>query len=291
MNNCVVLGGTGFVGSKIAAGLGSLLMFSTSRAGVGGSSVIDITNKNLESDMVKAIGERSAPTHLILCSKFGIMDDYITNPNQSYELEVEATARLVEVLNNLGTKLVYLSTSYVFNGLEGGYKEQDEIDPISEYGKQKAEAEKIILTSADDYLILRLDKIVSSEPISNNLFEEWFYLAENKHPLICIENQVFSPTTVDDITAGVVKSVEQNLSGIYHHANPQAWKRADLAAEFLRLGAFGSDIIERPGSDFGLLEKRPLKSNLDSGKFISSTDHQYVPMTRVMSEFLANVKR
>ena len=83
------------------------------------------------------------------------------NPELAYRVNVEATAEVANLCARRGARLIFLSSSAVFDGVRPFPKETDAPCPVTEYGRNKAEAERLIQTSGAKFLILRLTKVLS----------------------------------------------------------------------------------------------------------------------------------
>ena len=59
------------------------------------------------------------------------------NPKDSYNVNVKATLKTIEILLKTSIKIIFLSSDYVFEGTKGSYTDEDITKPTTEYGKQK----------------------------------------------------------------------------------------------------------------------------------------------------------
>jgi dTDP-4-dehydrorhamnose reductase len=200
-------------------------------------------------------------------------------------LEIHGLERLLDFASYENAKLVYLSTSYVFDGESGNYSEKSPHNPISEYGRQKSQAESLIKSSDVNALVLRLDKIVGSDPLCSHLFTEWVAQIKSNMIIPCIIDQIFAPTSVTDVAQGILAAIKFDLTGVYHHANPENFKRSDLARLFLKSMEMEGRVVEKDGREFGIQESRPKNSSLDANKFIAATDFLYTAMLDELSTF------
>ena len=64
--------------------------------------------------------------------------------NLSIDLNVIGTANLVKACNKKKIKIIYLSTSYIYPGKKGNYKEDDPLLPWNNYGWSKLGAETTV---------------------------------------------------------------------------------------------------------------------------------------------------
>ena len=63
------------------------------------------------------------------------------------------------------SKMIHISSDYVFDGKDGNYKENDMKKPINYYGKTKLEADNLLMGSNSNYLIIRPNVLYSSNII------------------------------------------------------------------------------------------------------------------------------
>ncbi len=75
--------------------------------------------------------------------------------NKSIDLNIIGTCNLVKEISKLNIKIIYCSTSYVYPGTKGNYKEKDPVKPWNNYGWSKLGAESAVHMYKNS-LILRL---------------------------------------------------------------------------------------------------------------------------------------
>ena len=75
------------------------------------------------------------------------------NPCECINANVIGTFNILNACRTFNTKLVYISTDYVFDGIIGNYKTTDAINPLSNYAKTKAAAELIVRTYKNTLVI------------------------------------------------------------------------------------------------------------------------------------------
>ena len=83
------------------------------------------------------------------------MDLCERNKELAKKINCDGIKNIIDVIKNLKTKIVYISTSAVFDGSKKIYVETDKTNPISYYGKSKLDGEKIIQKSNMPYIIIR----------------------------------------------------------------------------------------------------------------------------------------
>ncbi|MFZ5354286.1 MAG: SDR family oxidoreductase [Bacillota bacterium] len=226
--------------------------------------------------------------YAIICSGIGKIDDCFKYKEISYKINVEKMMQLIDDLTYLGYKVVFLSSEAVFDGQRGYYNELSPVSPINEYGRQKVQIENYILDRYSQHLVFRLGVVVGDYHPQRHLLSVWYKSVLDNTPIRCIEGQIFSPTYVQDISDAILLALDKNLSGLYHLANQEFFQRDELARQFLYAMNRQVDIIVEPMNKFGFVEKRSLKTYLDSSKFTRETNFNYTSMREVFEIFLKN---
>ena len=102
---------------------------------------LDITKVNSIRKFLKKT-KPGAVLHLAGMSR--PMADHEKNINKSINLNIIGTANLVNVCSELKIKLIYFSTSYVYPGAKGNYKEKDPVLPWNNYAWSKLGGESAV---------------------------------------------------------------------------------------------------------------------------------------------------
>jgi dTDP-4-dehydrorhamnose reductase len=148
-------------------------------------------------------------------------------------------------------RLVHLSTDVVFSGRKGGaYMEDDVPDPVTDYGRSKAEAERLVAAAHPHALIVRTSLIYGgAEPSKHEV-------AARDPRFTFYEDELRNPVQVGDLAAALLELLALDVSGPLHVAGADAVSRA----EFARLVA-GRDVRSAPAP-----ADRPLDCSLDSSR-------------------------
>jgi dTDP-4-dehydrorhamnose reductase len=145
-------------------------------------------------------------------------------------VNVEGTSNIIATAAEMDPKpkIIFFSTNQVFDGKTGQYKETDKPKPINNYGKSKAEAEKMLLTY-DNHLILRCSVIVGkTEPDDHDNFITMFLNATGRIKIF--KNVYRSPTYVRDIPPIVETLIELDTRGILNMAGDDFLSYAEMAS-------------------------------------------------------------
>ncbi len=101
--------------------------------------------------------------------------------NKSIDLNIIGTANLVKICNENNIKIIFFSTSYVYPGTKGNYKESDALKPWNNYGWSKLGAESAVQMYKNSLIIRAcmtekpfIHKYAFSNVNSNFIFHEDF---------------------------------------------------------------------------------------------------------------------
>ena len=149
---------------------------------------------------------------------------------------VEATAHVARAGATVGAGLVHLSSDVVFDGEHGPYDEHAHPDPISEYGRHKAEAETVALAAVAGAAIVRTSLITWADPLDPR--SAW--VADTLRagdPITLFTDEIRCPVRLDDLAAQVweVARLEGNArAGVWHLVGAEALSRHDLGVVIAR---------------------------------------------------------
>ena len=112
----------------------------------------DITNR----EAVLLLVEKQRPEAVIHCAAHTDVDDCEKNPGKAHLINAGGASNFAEATQQIGSCLVYISTSGVFDGAKTDpYVETDKAAPQTEYGRSKLEGEHRVISSGCDHLIVR----------------------------------------------------------------------------------------------------------------------------------------
>jgi len=287
----LIIGASSFVGKHTLSYIKSLGYDvigtqSGTRKKYPGLVTFNLLEDNIKDCLKPAFFKGKESVYAIIFAAIARVDECFKHKEISYKINVEKTIRLLKDLKELGIKPVFISTSFVFGGDIGYYTEKHKQNPVCVYGRHKQIVEEFIKKNMPDTLIFRLDKIIGDDPAEEHLLTEWYRLIEQKKTILCMKGQIFSPTFVNDIAKAVVLGCKKNLSGIYHIANSEFFSREELAKQFALALNKKADIVSKTQKEIKLLDMRPLKSYLDSTKFIKATGMRFTTMRGVFNNFI-----
>jgi len=268
--NTLILGASGLVGGNCLkhfqeggwSCLGTHFSFETDQTIA--FNTLDPTAEQVER--VRAFG----PDVIIHCGALTWVDYCEEHVEESYEKTVTSTKQAVALAQELNAKLVYLSTDYVFDGKRGYYKEEDDVNPLSVYGKHKLEAEQYVQEHLSEYLICRITNVYGDEIRGKNFIARLSANMQTGEPmeLKLPVDQYATPANAWDVARAIKKLLERQSSGIYHFASTDYLNRVQLAERVAKY--FGHEqirILPVSTEELAPPAERPLKGGMSAAKF------------------------
>jgi dTDP-4-dehydrorhamnose reductase len=177
---------------------------------------LDITDKR----SIHRVFSEYQPKWVLNTAAFTAVDLAETQQEQAFNLNVNAPRYLAEACALINAKLVHFSTDYVFSGEnEKPYVETEHVSPQSTYGETKWLGEQAIITTFENYIILRVSWLFSA--YGNNFVKTIIRLLKEKDSLRIVQDQQGCPTFTQHIALIVLNFITQNpqACGIFHYCD------------------------------------------------------------------------
>jgi dTDP-4-dehydrorhamnose reductase len=220
---------------------------------------MDLTKK----DDVKEAVKNYKPDIIINCAAYTNVDGCETERELSWKVNVDAVKNLIIAARSTGTKIIQISTDYIFDGKTGNYSEQSKPNPLSYYGKSKLAAENALVTSGISYTIVRTMIIYGTGKNLRANFAVWLInMLSTKQPVTIVDDQFGMPTMVDDLAWGLVKIVDMEKSGIYNICGSEYLNRYEFAVKLATIYGYDENLIKPiKTSDLNQAAERPMISS------------------------------
>ena len=243
---------------------------------------IDISDKS----ELKYIFKELSPDYIINCAALTNVDFCEQNKSNSYEVNVNGIKNIISCTTN-DTKIIHISTDYVFSGNRNIYNESDIPNPLSYYGKNKLESENILRSSNRNYLIIRPSVIFGN---TGNNFYVWVRDSlKNNKDISVVTDQISNPTWSWSLSEAIYKSILSNITGLFHYAGEEIISRYDFAVKIAKVHGFNTDrIIPIKTSDLNQQAKRPLYSALDNSKIKKIIDVEHPSLDYILKIISSN---
>ena len=270
-----------------AAGqLGTDLVLSAQKSGHQVIATIhadlDITDK---SQVDRVVGEAKADA-IIHAAAWTAVDACESDPQRAMSVNRDGTANIVSAARKSGSRVIYISTDYVFDGTKPTpYIESDLPNPQSVYGASKLAGEQQLDLTTDQ--IVRISWVCGEH--GANMVKTILRLAASNPTLTFVNDQIGSPTFTSDAAPAIVELATSDSAGIWHLTNQGSTSWFGFARDVL--SAAGQDPNRVIATTTELLQparpaKRPANSVLDNARMrqanLTMLDDYHIPLQRLV---------
>ena len=222
---------------------------------------MDIT----DAEKVREVLDAEKPDAVIHCAAYTAVDAAEDNVELCRKINAEGTENIAKACKELGCKLLYVSTDYVFNGEgERPWEPDDEREPLNVYGQTKYEGELAVEKYVEKFFIVRIAWVFGIN--GKNFIKTMLRLGEDHDELTVVADQIGSPTYTYDLARLLVDMIGSEKYGRYHATNEGLCSWYDFAVEIFRQA--GMDVRVRPvtSEEYPAKAKRPHNSRMDKAK-------------------------
>lgn len=237
---------------------------------------MDITNQNKVEYILKKI----RPAAIIHCAAWTAVDEAeeLTNHEIVYKTNVIGTEYLAKVCNDIGAKILFISTDYVFdgNGTEPWNPENSEPNPQNKYGESKFLGEQAVANATKRFFVVRVSWVFGIN--GKNFVKTMLNVGKSNNIVKVVDDQIGRPTYTPDLAHLLAEMILSDRYGYYHASNEGEYiSWYEFTKEIYRYSKLDTKIIPISTSDYGSTKaKRPKNSRLNNSK-ISENGFTFLP--------------
>ena len=246
---------------------------------------------------VCTVVEKIQPDAVVHCSAWTAVDaaEEEENREKVFSLNVRGTRNIAEACRNVGAKLVYLSTDYVFDGQGTRPWQPDDKNyaPLNVYGQSKLEGEIAVRETLERAFIVRIAWVFGKN--GKNFIRTMLNVAKTHDTVRVVNDQIGTPTYTADLARLLTDMIETERYGCYHATNAETEPGAyiswyDFTCEIYRQAGLKINVIPVSTEEYGLSRaKRPFNSRLDKNKLQQEGFQQLPDWKDALSRFLKEI--
>ena len=236
---------------------------------------VDIEEMDItDSASVNQVIKEAAPDAVIHCAAWTAVDAAEDEANQEKVMLVNGTGtqNIANVCKELGIKMMYISTDYVFDGQgETPWKPDcKDYKPLNVYGKSKLAGELAVSETLSKYFIVRIAWVFGLN--GNNFIKTMLKVGKNHDKLTVVNDQIGTPTYTFNLARLLVDMIETDKYGIYHATNEGGYiSWYDFTCEIYRQAGYTTNVVPVTTEEYGLSKaKRPENSRLNKSKLVEN---------------------
>lgn len=221
------------------------------------SRELDITDREAVERLMAAY----RPDAAIHCAAYTKVDLAEDEPERCWAVNADGTRNLAAACREIGAKMLYISTDYVFPGTgERSYETGDPTGPVNTYGRSKLAGELAVQSLLEKYFIVRISWVFGKN--GNNFVKTMLRLAETKAELSVVCDQIGSPTYTADLAPLLCDMVQTERYGVYHATNEGTCAWSEFAEAIFELAGRQVVVHPIPTSAYPTRAARPLNSRM-----------------------------
>ena len=242
---------------------------------------LDIT----QEDEVLKYTMKCMPDIIVNCAALTNVDGCESEKELAYKVNAAGPKNIATAAKKCGAKVVQISTDYVFDGNSNRpYVEEDQTNPLSEYGRSKLDGERNIQNNCNMYLIVRTSWLFGRRGV--NFVEKMIELAEKKDELSIVDDEIGSPTYTVDLAEALWALIENKCEGVFHVSNEGGCSRLEWAKKIFEIKGYNINIQPIKSHQYKRPAKVPLNSTLNCQKLNTITGFRMRHWGKALSAYL-----
>ena len=262
--------------------LGTDLMNELAKRGIEGIGVdvqeMDIT----DAEACRRVIKNSGADAVIHCAA----ED---NADLCRRINGEGTRNVAQACKEADTKLMYISTDYVFDG-QGTrpWEPDDERHPLNVYGQTKYEGELAVEELSDKYFIVRIAWVFGVA--GKNFIKTMLRLGKERGAVSVVDDQIGSPTYTYDLARLLVDMIQTDKYGRYHATNEGLCSWYEFAKEIFRQAGMDVPVTPVSSDAFPAKATRPSNSRLNKDKLSENGFERLPAWQDALGRFLKEIE-
>lgn len=251
---------------------------------------LDITNL----EQVKKVLNEVKPDVVINCAAATNVDGCEAKQDLAFKINSLGPRNLAMVAEELGAKIVQVSTDYVFSGVgEAPLKECDLVAPVSVYGKTKLLGEEFVRDFSTKYYIVRTAWLYGY--VGHNFVYTMMKLGKDRDTLNVVNDQLGNPTHANDLAYHILKLIQTEEYGVYHCTGKGECSWYNFASEIMKLSGRNCTVNPCTSEEYKSMypnsADRPAYSSLDNMMLRCTIGDEMRDWKDALKTFMDNVEK
>ena len=227
---------------------------------------MDITDEK----SVCATLEQLRPNAVIHCAAWTAVDlaEDEENKEKVRLINGVGTRNIALACKKIDSKMMYISTDYVFDGKgqEPWDPDCEDYAPLSVYGSTKLEGELAVRELLDKFFVVRIAWVFGKN--GNNFIKTMLNIGKKYDTLRVVNDQIGTPTYTIDLAKLLVDMIGTEKYGNYHATNEGGYiSWFEFACEIFRQAGYSTNVVPVSTEEYGISKAaRPFNSRLDKSK-------------------------
>lgn len=248
------------------------------------SRELDITDRAAVEHLMQSY----RPDAVIHCAAYTKVDLAEDEPERCWAVNADGTRNLAAACREIGAKMLYISTDYVFPGTGEQFRRTDDpVSPVNTYGRSKLAGELAVQSLLEKYFIVRISWVFGKN--GNNFVKTMLRLAETKADLSVVCDQIGSPTYTADLAPLLCDMVQTERYGVYHATNEGTCAWSEFAEAIFELAGRQVVVHPIPTSAYPTRAVRPLNSRMSKERLRDNGFQELPEWKNALARYLKEI--
>ena len=245
--------------------LGSDLVKELNQRGHGvccpDSRELDITDPEAVQTVLTALH----PDAVMHCAAYTAVDNAEDDRERCNLVNVTGTEHIARVCAEIGAKLLYISTDYVFPGTgENPWEPDDATAPLNVYGMSKLRGEEAVRKFVPEHFIVRISWLFGLH--GKNFVKTMLRLGAEREKLTVVCDQIGSPTYTVDLARLLADMIMTDRYGTYHATNEGFCSWYEFACAIMEKAGLPAKVEPVTSAEYAAKAARPFNSRMSKRK-------------------------
>lgn len=250
-----------------------------------GSKELDLTDAAAVRKYLNAL----RPDAVMHCAGYTAVDRAEEEREACFAVNALGTEAIAEACADVGSKLLFLSTDYVFSGEgERPWEPADPPSPINIYGVSKYRGEEAVRSRVKEHFIVRISWLFGIH--GRNFVKTMLRLGAENERITVVCDQVGSPTYTKDLSVLLEDMIVTDKYGTYHATNEGFCSWFEFADAIMRLADLPARVVPVLSSEYPAKAKRPANSRMSKEKLTANGFQRLPPWEDALRRYLRELK-
>jgi dTDP-4-dehydrorhamnose reductase len=188
--------------------------------------------------------EKVKPAFIVDTHSLNNVDYCEVHRDEAWDTNVGGSRNVAEAAKQFGSKYVFISTDFVFDGRKLKYTEKDKPRPLSYFAMTRVVTEQMLDAFDMNYLVARTSVVYGLGGLNKVSFAVWLVNKLRAGEAVRVVNdQKNNPTFADNLVLQLISLYEKDATGLYHITGNQCLSRFDFSREIAKQFDLDADLI------------------------------------------------
>lgn len=235
-------------------------------------------------DQLHTIAREFKPTIIIHAAAYTAVDQAETAADLAFKINALGTRNVAAICQEYNSKMVYISTDYVFDGTQRHpYTEFERPNPLNVYGRSKLAGELLATAICAQLFIIRTAWLYGS---GQNFVQTILRLARSQPTIRVVDDQIGTPTSTVDLARAILALAPTSLYGTYHMSSQGQCSWFEFAQTIVTLTGLSTTVEPIHTSEFPRPAPRPTYSVLQNYMLELAGNDPFPPWQQALAAYL-----